>query len=292
MNDEVLQSLLSAGIPTDAALRLARAIDIAYRQGGAAQGTSSGSSSAGDSAASTGSAGLGQDLNVNSITVRSNAAIAGDLSASNGNFTRVSVPGADLSAGAANFSGALVASGPFVSSVAARFDGTNVFGGPISLQGPVDWGGIREPSAVEVISFVSAGGGSVVQVQRKQVAVLNEYGDSAGALSFKANMDPSPTQAVTGVTLTLTRSNISSVTAATFHATTSTSKISVITAVSFDAENCKVTSETAEITYLSNCGGTVSLSTEALSVATTGSVDTGKASIYGLKSDGIIITAS
>lgn len=352
MNREVLQALLAAGIRTDVASRLASAIDQAYRPSAAnsqfsadaspaifpdgsdadrfalhASGPASlvrGGPTFGRGKAALGVSGLAVingevyctgGIRAQALTASNGITAGGVISAENAtvsegfivqNALNVSPVGVIASA-------PVVCQGVLVSQRLAQFNGPAVVNGPLSILGPVNWKGQRNPAQVGVISFVNANGTSVLNVVRREVAVLNDYGDINGKLTFACDagnkttvltaaslssattnvtsvsganftastttaevygLGPSGASVVTNVSLSTGAASASYVTGATFSGTSTQQSLTVITAVGFDAEACAVTSSTTTVTVLVDCGGTVSLEKSDVSLISSVSATT------------------
>lgn len=271
MSDQVLQAFIDAGIPTDAAIRLSKALADTYVVVASSLQAGSEQTAASSEASS--------DIVCNNLLVKQAAVVANTLAAGAAAMNSVSIQGgAYMDGSGARFNSPVVASGGLVVNQWAQLAGNNVVQGPISLQGPVEWNGIRIPTQVPVVSFVSANGGNSLGVLAREVAVLNDYGNRPGVLNFSVDLDAGVTVALAGTTSV----TVNSVTAATFNPTNKS--VYVLTSATLDPDNCVVTTTG---TYL-QFGGTVTLGLTSVAITP----PSGSTLIRRVNAPGIKINAS
>lgn len=130
----------------------------------------------------------------------------------------------------------LTAESTFVSRQGGHFAGFNTFDGPVVISDRVFWnGGERKPAAIDIPYKFATAAPNIVSVQRRRVAVLNDYG--AAPVSQSMNFS-------------ITAASASPSIAGSVQLFGST--VSVVTGVTFNPDTCQLSTTT---TPVFNCTG-------------------------------------
>jgi hypothetical protein len=269
MNGDLLQSLISSGLKAPDASRVAESLDVAFASPSQVTDAIAEAATADQKqvAAVAAAAALAA---VGAASAAEAAAAAAGATASVAASSPASV---DLYGRDAFLTGSLRASGVLVSGVASLgggvvvSQGAQVSGdmqclGTLTIGGAVNWGGLRQPASVEVLTFATANGGSQVFVRRANVAVLNNYGDAApGQLSFELQ----------GASLPSCVTSVGSTAVTVVSGVSSSAQTAVVTAISVSQNVVATitTSPKAVVTKVEcNTDGTISVTKETVYVVT------------------------